>query len=345
MLASLMLMQGSAAPDLPKTVDARLQEAASDGFSGSVLVVHGGKSVLSKGYGFADPKAGRKVTPSTIFSIGSVTKWFTALVTLRLEQDGKLKLSDPIARLIDHVPADKRRITIEQLLAHTAGLGDYIDRPGEGGDFAKIDRATALKRILAEKLKFEPGTKTEYSNVGYTLLAMILEKASGQSYEECVRNLIFKPAGMARSGFFGDRLWPEDQFAIGQRAKTHGTRNMAYHWGPVTWSLKGAGGIVSTSEDLGKAVLALTQGKILSMANEPRMFRAVFEHEGYGWMVGRTAAGTPFCNVGGGDDFGFQAAILYMPHEGDLVITCSNSNTPEKMRVAIMDVLRTLEGG
>lgn len=340
-IASLMLLQG--ASDLSQTIDARYQAAATAGFSGSMLVVKGAQPVLVKGYGFADPATKRANTSSTLFAIGSVTKWFTGLVVLRLEQDKNLALDDPIGKFIPNVPADKKAITIKQLLAHTAGFGEYIDRPGEGGDFAPIDKPTALKRILAEKLKFKPGSQSDYSNVGYTLLAMIVEKASGKTFDACVREFVFRPAGMTRSGFFGDTSWPATEYALGQNAKTHGQQNAGLFWGKPTWSIIGAGGIVSTCEDLGKAVLALTQGKIVSMANEPRMFQPLHEVEGFGWMVGKTSAGTPFCNVGGGDDFGFNASILYQPHEGNLVVSCSNSNTPRKIGEANRDVLRALK--
>jgi len=340
-IASLALLSGS--QSLAESVDARFRSAEAEGFSGSVLVVKGGKPILSKGYGVDGSLAKSRNTPSTIFSIGSVTKWFTALVALRLEQDKKLSLNDGIGKYISGVPQDKAKITVKDLIAHGAGFGEYIDRPGEGGDFAKISKAEAQRRILSSKLLFAPGTRSEYSNVGYTLLAMVIEKASGMKYEECVRRFIFAPAKMTRSGFFGDQKWPAKDFAVGMNAKTHGKVNSAYYWGKPTWSLVGAGGIVSTCEDLGKAILALTQGKIVSMANEPRMFQPLFEREGFGWMVGRSTAGTPFCNVGGGDNFGFQAAILYLPTEGNLVISCSNSDTPAKMSSANIDVLRLLK--
>lgn len=341
LIASLMLLQG--APDLTQVLDARYKVAADAGFSGSVLVVKAAQPVLVKGYGYADPATKRANTPSTLFAIGSVTKWFTGLVALRLEQDKKLALTDTIGKYIPGVPADKKTITVEQLLAHTAGFGEYIDRPGEGGDFAPIDKSEALKRVLSEKLKFKPGSQAEYSNVGYTLLAMVIEKASGKSFENCVREFVFQPAGMNRSGFFGDTSWAATEYALGQNAKTHGKQNAGLFWGKPTWSIIGAGGIVSTVEDLGKAVLALNQGKIADPANRARMFQPLFEAEGFGWMVGKTSTGTPFCNVGGGDDFGFQATILYLPREGNLVISCSNSNTPRKIGEANMDVLRALK--
>lgn len=328
---------------LAQRVDSRYKAAAADGFSGSALVVKAGRVVLTGGYGLADRAAKRQIQPSTIFPIGSVTKWFTAMVVLRLEQEKKLKLSDPISLYIPGVPADKAKITIENLLAHTAGLGEYVDRPGEGGDFAPIDKATALKRILGEKLKFVPGKRTEYSNEGYTLLAVVIEKATRRPYEECVRNHIFRPAKLNRTGFFGEQKWPASEFAIGYNAKSHGTVNCPYYWGAPTWSIKGAGGIVSTCEDLGKVILALTQGKILDAAHEPRMFQPLFQQEGFGWMVGRTMAGEPFCNVGGGDNFGFQTAVLYLPRSGNIVITCSNSDTPNKMRDANLDVMKSLK--
>lgn len=328
---------------LTKAADTRYQEATKEGMNGSVLVVKGGKVVLAKGYGLVDPTGKATITPNTIFPIGSVTKWFTALVVLRLEQDKKLRMTDKLGSLLASVPADKKDITVQQLLSHTAGFGEYIDRPGEGGDFAPIDKKMAMSRLMGEKLRFAPGTKSEYSNNGYTMLAIIIEKVTGKPWQDAVRRIVFEPAKMTRSGFFGDQKWPATEFAIGYNAKTHGKKNSPYYWGSPTWSIIGAGGIVSTPSDLGKAVLALTQGKIVSMANEPRMFQPMSGNEGMGWMVGRTKAGTPFCNVGGGDNFGFFCGIFYLPTEGNLVISCINSDRPRKIENANLDVLKMLQ--
>ncbi len=316
--------------------------AQKEGFNGSALAVKGGKVVIVKGYGLVDPAGKAKISPSTIFPIGSVTKWFTGMVVLRLEQDKKLKLTDTIGKFLAAVPPDKKEITVQQLLAHSAGFGEYIDRPGEGGDFAPINKKTALERLLGEKLLFKPGTRSAYSNNGYTMLAIIIEKVTGRSWQGSVRKFVFEPAKMSRSGFFGEKQWPATDFAVGYNARTQGTKNCPYYWGPPTWAIIGAGGIVSTPGDLGKAVLALTQGKIVSLANEPRMFAALSENEGFGWMVGKNRAGNPFCNVGGGDNFGFFCGLFYMPTEGNLVVTCINSDRPRKAEAANMDVLKLL---
>ncbi len=337
-----LLLAKPQTPNLAKSVDARYQAATKEGFNGSILVVKGGKVVLVKGYGLVDPTGKASISPSTIFPIGSVTKWFTGMVMLRLEQDKKLKLTDKIGKFISGVPVDKQDITIQQLLAHTAGFGEYIDRPGEGGDFANIDKKTALSRLLGEKLQFKPGTRSEYSNNGYTMLAIIIEKVTGRPWQDSVRKFVFEPAKMTRSGFFGDQKWPASDFSVGYNAKTHGTKNCPYFWGKPTWSIIGAGGIVSTPGDLGKAILALTQGKILNSTNEPRMFAALSGNEGFGWMIGKNRAGNPFCNVGGGDNFGFFCGVFYLPTEGNLVISCINSDRPRKVEAANMDVLKML---
>ncbi len=338
---SLALVAAQISP-LTKSVDERYQAATKEGFTGSVIVVKGGKVILAKGYGLTELHGKASITPKTLFPIGSVTKWFTGMVVLRLEQDKKLRLNDTIGKYVAGVPDDKKNITIQQLLSHSAGFGEYIDRKGEGGDFAQIDKKTALSRLLSEKLQFKPGTNTQYSNNGYTMLAIIIEKVTGKSWQESVRKMVFEPAKMTRSGFFGDKKWPVADFAIGYNAKSHGTKNCPYYWGAPTWSIIGAGGIVSTPGDLGKAVLALTQGKIVSMANEPRMFSALSGNEGFGWMIGKNQAGNPFCNAGGGDNFGFFCGVFYMPMEGNMVISCINSDRPRKIDEANMDVLRML---
>ncbi len=338
MLAGLALLIAAQAPDLGKPFEA----IAAEGFNGTVLVVDGGKVKHRAGYGVLDPATKNPMPADAAFCIGSVAKWFTGILVLKLQSEKKLALEDPISKFISNVPTDKQGITVRQLLTHSAGLGEYIDRPGEGGDFAAIDKATALKRAMEDRLLFAPGTRSEYSNVAYTVLAAILEKVSGQSFEDLTRQEIIQKAGLKRTGFDGDGATPATAFAVGQNAKTHGKVNSPFYWPKPSWALKGSGGIYSTVDDLGRLMQAITEGKILSPSVEPQLFQPLFEAEGYGWLAIKSKAGTPFCNVGGGNNFGFNAALCYLPKEGRLVVACSSANTPMKMQNAVQATLKAL---
>jgi hypothetical protein len=148
------------------------------GFSGVVLAAKDGEILLEEGYGLADRETGREVTAQSVFTIGSITKQFTGAAIAKLAEEGKLSFDDKIEKYFEGVPPDKRAITIHQLLTHTAGFVDAL-----GGDFdLKATDEWVLAEALASKLLFEPGSRHEYTNVGYSLLGMIVERASGLSY-------------------------------------------------------------------------------------------------------------------------------------------------------------------
>src|SRR5262245_56723700 len=149
--------------------------AAAEGFRGAVLVARGENVLLARGYGTTIPGGNRPITAETVFSTGSITKQFTATAILKLETQGKLSVQDELGRWFDAVPADKSGITLHQLLTHTAGFPGAI-----GDDRERIGRDVYVQRALATPLLFSPGSRYEYSNVGYSLLAAIVEKASGQ---------------------------------------------------------------------------------------------------------------------------------------------------------------------
>ncbi len=325
-----------------------LADAEANGLSGAIDVVKGGQTFFKTGIGLADRENKVKATADTIFCIGSITKSFTAEGILKLEQQGKLKVEDKISNFFPNLPPDKAGITIHQLLTHSAGLGEYIDRPGEGGDFADISKVEALKRVFEEKLKFEPGTRSEYSNNGYTVLAAIIEKVSGDTYEKFIRSNIFEPAGMARSGFYGEKLAPPSEFAIGYGRKKKGEINSPLFWPSTTWALKGAGGVVSCPTDMAKWIEALQDGKILQGEELKKAFAGQVAEgegpgmEGYGWIVGKTRSGIPLINVGGGNNFGFHSALFIFPTTRNLICFNSNSGTPDVQRDAVMGIGREL---
>ena len=175
---------------LGATIDTFLTRAAAYGLSGAVVVARDGDVVLRKGYGSADRARGALVTSETPFFIGSLAKQFTAAATLRLAADGRLTLDDTLGAYFPEAPQEKRAITIRQLLAHTSGL-PYLP---SAGLFGRGSRDSVMQEMLAEPLAFAPGSRYEYSTPGYILLAGVIERASGLTYEQYMRRCSIAPA-------------------------------------------------------------------------------------------------------------------------------------------------------
>jgi CubicO group peptidase (beta-lactamase class C family) len=185
-------------------------------FSGSVLIATKGEVVLQKGYGWKDVSKHQQNAPEGIYQIGSLTKSFTAQVILKLMEDGKISLSDPLNKYFPLIYPGSN-ITIKHLLTHTSGIPTFdIDEGEDTIAFHPVPKDTMLKLITNRPLLFSPGDKFNYSNTGYFLLGLIIEKVTGESYQEIVRKLIFDPLNMRRSGFDFNHL-PDTLKATGYK--------------------------------------------------------------------------------------------------------------------------------
>jgi CubicO group peptidase (beta-lactamase class C family) len=178
-------------------------------FHGNHLLASNGVVLFRKGYGNSDREKGVPYDVATVFSIGSITKQFTAAAILKLEMQGKLHVEDTLVKHLSGVPEDKRGITLHQLLTHTSGLeSDFAD------DFDSVGRDEYVGRILASKLRSKPGETYFYANSGHSLLGAIIETVSGKPYEHFLRENLFLPAGMKETGY---RLpgWDLQRIAVG----------------------------------------------------------------------------------------------------------------------------------
>jgi CubicO group peptidase (beta-lactamase class C family) len=326
-------------------LDAIVRERAPKGWSGVVLVAKGGEVVLCKGYGSSDGGAA-PMRADSVMAIGSNTKPFTAAAILRLQSAGKLKVSDTLGTFFPDAPADKRPITLHQMLTHTSGLGEYHDVPGEGGDFATMTRDEAVRRILAEPLRFAPGAESGYSNCAYTLLAVLVEQLSGRTWEDFLRDELLLPAGMKDTGFFGEERWPDARVPAGRGERTV-LDNRPTHW-PLTWSLKGAGGIVSTGADMLRWQQALRGDTLLDAPTRAAAFSVQHESaempgagEGYGWMVLTSRRGTRVLNHAGADDMGFCASLFLFVDEDAVLSVMSCTDAEPEARAPMVQALLT----
>ncbi len=248
-----------------ETLEQQLDEAAAQmNLDGAVLIVRDGQIVLHKAWGMANREKKIANRPDTIFAIGSAPIDFTHAGILLLADQGKLNLDDPITRFFDNVPEDKQSITIRHLMTGGSGLPDFHDLPGdENPDHTWIDRDEAVRRMLAQKLLFAPGTGEEHSHSAWGMLAAVIEVVSGQTYQEFSRENLYGPAGLTDTGFFGDPL-PEPRVAVGYGVRKSSEPNSPPHWGKTSWLVMGSGGQVSTLTDIHRWAVAMRSGKILS---------------------------------------------------------------------------------
>lgn len=257
--------------DIARELKAYLDTLATeDKFSGAVLVAKDGAPIFSEAYGVANKTGNALNNTETKFNIGSMNKMFTAVAIAQLVEQGKLSFEDTISKHLTDYPnkvvADK--VTIHQLLTHTSGLGNYQNEKF----LAQLDRIKTLADLLplfaGEPLAFEPGSKWDYSNSGYVVLGLIIEKVSGQNYFDYVRENIFKPAGMSNTDSY-EKGAKVSNLAIGYtRVNASGQPDPTTPRRENTpmRPLKGssAGGGYSTVGDLLKFVTALQNHKLLS---------------------------------------------------------------------------------
>jgi CubicO group peptidase (beta-lactamase class C family) len=271
---------------LGESLDRFFSRLEAFGFSGSALVAQGGQVVLDKGYGLADREHGRPYTARTIFDIASISKQFTAAAILKLEQEGRLKVEDPIGKFLGTVPADKTPITLHMLLTHTSGLPDLL-----GDEYEPVSRPEMVRRAMAADLVHVPGRRFLYSNLGYNLLAAVVEIASGKPYEQYLKERLWEPAGLRHTGF---HVPDRENVAHGYTPTGDWGTPLDHPWAPdgPYWNLRGNGGILSTTGDLYRWHLALSGDKILAKAEREKSItpwvsqgRAAHSSYGYGWAV------------------------------------------------------------
>jgi CubicO group peptidase (beta-lactamase class C family) len=268
------------------------------GFSGAMLVARDGRVLLENAHGLTDRANQKRWHAGTIFDTGSVTKQFTAAAVLALEADGELAVSDSITSYLPGVPADKAPITIHHLLTHTSGLGD-----GFGSDYESVSRDALVRRVMESTLASAPGERHAYSNAGYSLLAAIVEIASGTSFDQFVRERLFRPAGMTSSGYHLSQA-ELARLARGYREgeDAHLPERAAATGGKM-WNLIGNGGLYSTLADLHRWMLALQDDRVLPASSRRKLFQphalvtanyAGSElplHYAYGWYIWKQPSG------------------------------------------------------
>ena len=292
-------------------------------FSGGLLIVKNGKTIFNKGYGWADKEKRIPFTPTTLASIGSITKAFTAAAIMKLVEQNKLSVEDQLKKFFPTIPSDKSNITIHQLLTHSSGFHEFLKQ--DGGDYEKINTEDFLKRAFSEPLAFKPGEKAVYTNVGMSILGIIIEQVSGMDYEAYLKKNLFEPLGIKNIGYHFP-IPPNDTIAIGyQNGKAWGTHQQHFEkaGGGPYWNLKANGGLEASLNDMLLCINSFTNHTILSGSSIQKMFTPHIQEEGYngrssfgyGCNISKSRRNTKMIDNGGSNGIYF-ARIVRLPEEG-----------------------------
>ena len=313
-------------------VDALMRPYTGDVPGASVLVLRDGAPILRRSYGLADVEKHIPATPETNYRLASVTKQFTAAAILLLAQDGRLKLDESVGEWFPALPDVADKMTIRNLLTHTSGLIDYEDviPPTMTTQLHDADVLNILKS--QNRTYFPPGTSYRYSNSGYALLALIVERASGISFARFLHVRIFQPLGMHNTVAFEEGVSSVPNRAYGYTQAEGGwTRTDQSQ----TSAVLGDGGIYSSIDDLAKWDAALYDDRLLRTDSLRQAFTPATHTDdpqvqyGFGWRItGETLWHS-------GETVGFRNVIVRYPKRHMTVVVLTNRNDPEPYKTAL----------
>lgn len=309
--------------DLPAKLDRYLTRMTRFGFSGSVLVAKDDRILSNQAYGMADRANKLPNTTDTLFDTGSVAKQFTGAAIFKLEAMGKLKTTDTIGAYLDNVPPDKQSITLDHLLRHRGGvMASQAISPGDN----YADRDRRIRQILDAPLNFAPGQGYQYTNAGYNLLAAIIEKVSGQTYQQFVYENLFKPAGMTSTIFQTGRFVVPgaDQKTIAHLYAGSEDNGVPLGRENFAWFFTGAGGILTTPGDFFKWHRAFVDDRVLPPAAKKKYYELA---EAEGTM--RNSPRGRVISHGGGTSMGTGASLVRYLDAGVMIGICINNSGEE----------------
>lgn len=318
--------------ELEAKVDAYIKPYLDvQGFSGTILIARGGRVLLSKGYGMANYELNVPNTPQTKFHLASVSKPFTAAAIMILQERGQLSVGDTLNKYIPDYP-NGDKITIHQLLSHTAGIPNVNNFPEYDRESRFPHTTEQLVEMFKHKpLDFAPGERYRYSNSNYNVLALIIEKVSGKSYGDFLKENIFDPAGMKDTAHDA-----RAETLITNRANGYvpaglsDLENVPY----LDWTIKtGNGSVYTTVGDMYKWDRALYTEKILKKGSIDKIFTAHAANSvGYGWFIGKQAGRRVFRM--GGRSPGFTTEIQRYVDDDVCIIVLGNNYAPTASPIA-----------
>lgn len=327
----------------PQSIEQWRNAVSNTDFSGLVLVAHKGEALFQFKFGLANREKGIPFAQDTVFDIGSVTKQFTATAIIKLSQEGALSVEDPITRFFEKVPNDKKHITLHHLLTHSSGL------PHGFGLYQTVTSKQLIEEAMSAELKFTPGTQYSYSNAGYSLLGIIIEKVSGVPYEAYLQKNIFTPAGLRNTGYqliephpdklsvhYGrDPNWLQRLLIVKPQSRSvgHSLQHQMNNPGP-RWYLQGGGGLMSTTYDMLRwyQTLRTHNPVILNRTSWDRLFNQYISEGddknesfyGYGWRVAKDKRGRAQISHSGSNGYNLTE-FTYYPKQDVFIFKTTNN--------------------
>jgi D-alanyl-D-alanine carboxypeptidase len=342
LLAAAPISAQSGRVALVASLDSIARSAIKDGRAAgiSVGVVRGKDTLLFKGYGYADLEFDVPTPDRAIYEIGSVTKQFTSSSILLLAEQGKLSLDDELTKYLPSYPTQGNKLTIRRLMDHTSGIKGYTEMPDFGPfSMRKLPRDSLVARFSAAPFDFPPGDALVYNNSAYFLLGLVIEKVSGKTYADFVKENLFDRVGMADSRYCSENAIVKRR-AHGYDAKPGGGLVQAGYL-DQTWPYA-AGSLCSTTGDLIRWTQALHSGKVLSAASYRELITPGTLNDGYPirYAKGLTSvpvAGHRAIHHGGGIN-GFLSDLAWFPDDSAVIVVLINTAGP----VSPTDVLTAL---
>ncbi len=333
-LLATTVTTGAAQPDraaLVKKLDSLAGSGVLENRAAGIVaaVVRGNDTLLLKGYGKADVEWNIAMPPDAMFEIGSVTKQFTAVALLQLRDEGKLSLDDDIAKWLPDFDTRGNKVTLRRLLAHTSGIKGITEMPEFGilSANSRFPRDSAYALIKRYPFEFATGEAQIYNNSAFWLLGLVVEKASGTTYEDYVEKKLFAPLGMKRS------MYCNSSENVERRAHGYQVQDGVTRRAPTnvhTWPFS-AGSLCSTAGDLVTWLKALHGGKVLSAKSYAELIApsklndGTLLRYGMGMAVGKDIRGLNFIGHGGGIS-GFTSEAVWYPDAQAAVVVLMNSN-------------------
>jgi CubicO group peptidase (beta-lactamase class C family) len=341
---SARLMAADPAADaVAQLVRAEMQQQHIPGLT--LLVSRNGKPVRAEGYGLANIELSVPTRPESIFQSGSVGKQFTATAVMMLVEAGKVGLEDPLTKYFPDAPASWRQVTVRELLSHTAGFTDYPKDFDFRKDYTEQD---LLKMVEAIPLAYPPGTRWDYSNLGFLTLGVLIHKVTGQFYGDFLQERIFRPLGMSSTRIMSEADIIPNRCA-GYRLVDGQIKNQ--EWVSPTLNTTADGALYFSIQDLAKWDAALYTEKLLKRSSLAQMWTVAplldgkpnSGHYGYGWFV-ETDHGHRLIEHGGAWQ-GFQTHIARYVEDGLTVVVLTNLEGAKPGRIAhgVADIY--LKGG
>jgi len=303
----------------------------------AVMIIDHGGIIFQKGYGMADLERQIPVSSATNFRLASVSKQFTAMAIMKLVEAGKLTYAKTLTNIFPEFPEYGDKITIEFLLQHRSGLIDYEDLIPDTATVQVRDRDVLRMMMSIDSTYFSPGTEYRYSNSGYAVLAMIVEKITGKRYAKFLEDEIFHPLGMLNTVAYEEGISTVPNRAFGYHVETGSVR---FSDQSITSAVLGDGGIYSSLEDLFKWDQALYTEKLVSSESLERAFTPALENYGFGWRIDEYKGHRRLHHTG--STCGFRNVIQRFPDDQFTVIILTNRREPEVADLADKLVQRFL---